>query len=205
MENTLSFLLPAIILGTVSGISPGPLLTLVVTETLKYGKKEGIKLALVPLFTDIPIIFISVFLLARIAENRTILGTLSLLGAAFLIYLAWGSIFTKEKNNKKRIKPKSLKKGIIANFLSPHPYLFWIFVGGKYLADASKINLVTALLFLVGFYACLCGSKIIIATLTGKFRGILHSKGYIYTIRILGGVLLVLAIQLIIEGVNFIF
>jgi len=205
MQNTLYFLSTAAVLGTVAGISPGPLLTLVVSETLKYGKKEGMKLALVPLITDVPIVSISFFVLSRFKDHRIIMGGLSFLGAAFLIYLAWGSIFIKNENNRTMAKTQSLKKGIITNFLSPHPYMFWIFVGGKYLTDASRINLITAILFLVLFYCCLCGSKMIIALLTQQFRGILNTKSYQFTIRILGILLLVLAVQLIIESVNYIF
>ncbi len=46
MVEGFEFLISGIILGLAAGTSPGPLLALVFSETLKYGKKEGIKIAL---------------------------------------------------------------------------------------------------------------------------------------------------------------
>ena len=55
----MGLLITGIILGLMAGISPGPLLALVISETLKHGKKEGIKIALTPFITDLPAILLS--------------------------------------------------------------------------------------------------------------------------------------------------
>ncbi|MCX9013779.1 MAG: hypothetical protein OIN89_03135 [Candidatus Methanoperedens sp.] len=55
MIETLTFLVSGMIFGLTSGISPGPLLTLVISETLKNGSSGGMKVAVAPLITDIPI------------------------------------------------------------------------------------------------------------------------------------------------------
>lgn len=55
MLEIFTFLISGIIFGLSAGISPGPLLALVISETLKFGRKEGIKVAIAPLITDIPI------------------------------------------------------------------------------------------------------------------------------------------------------
>ena len=49
-------LLTGVIFGLSAGFAPGPLLTLVITQTLKHNIKEGVKVALAPLLTDLPII-----------------------------------------------------------------------------------------------------------------------------------------------------
>ena len=46
-------------LGLSAGFSPGPLLTLVLTETLHHGVKAGIRVALAPMITDAPIIVLT--------------------------------------------------------------------------------------------------------------------------------------------------
>ncbi len=48
----LDYLITGITFGFVAGISPGPLLALVISETIKHNHKEGIKIALSPLLTD---------------------------------------------------------------------------------------------------------------------------------------------------------
>ena len=49
----------ALLLGLGEGIKPGPLNTLVITETLQHDWRSGTKVALSPLITDAPIIIIS--------------------------------------------------------------------------------------------------------------------------------------------------
>jgi threonine/homoserine/homoserine lactone efflux protein len=46
----------ALVFGLSAGLSPGPLMTLVIAETLKRGIPAGIRIAVAPLITDLPII-----------------------------------------------------------------------------------------------------------------------------------------------------
>ncbi len=88
---------------------------------------------------------------------------------------------------------QSLKKGVIANFLNPSPYLFWFSVGSPQLLRAVETGPMTAIMFMVVFYAMLVGSKLCVALVTAGSRRFLKSGGYIYAIRILGVVLIVFA------------
>ena len=56
MLEIIEFLALGAFLGLASGISPGPLLTITISETLQHGKWEGIKVAISPLITDLPIV-----------------------------------------------------------------------------------------------------------------------------------------------------
>jgi len=47
------------VLGVSAGFAPGPLLTLVISETLQHDIKSGVKVALAPIITDLPIIILS--------------------------------------------------------------------------------------------------------------------------------------------------
>jgi len=205
MQELFYYLGSGLFLGIVAGISPGPLLPLVVTETLKYGQKEGMKLALAPLITDLPIILAAYFLIQNFAENNLLLGIISLLGALFLLLLAYENIWYKPSvKNKPTQKPKSFQKGIVVNLLNPHPYLFWILVGAPILVNASLISSFAIVLFLAGFYVMLVGSKIVFALLTGKMKNILQQKAFVLSIRFLGIVLIVFSVLLFREAVHYI-
>jgi len=205
MQELFYYLGSGLFLGIVAGISPGPLLPLVVTETLKYGRKEGIKLALAPLITDLPIILAAYFLIQNFAENNLLLGIISLLGALFLLLLAYENIWYKPSVKNKPIqKPRSFQKGIVVNLLNPHPYLFWILVGAPILVNASLISSFAIVLFLAGFYVMLVGSKIVFALLTGKMKNILQQKAFVLSIRFLGIVLIVFSVLLFKEAVHYI-
>ena len=67
MDPPATFLLSGILLGLSGGLTPGPLLTLVVSETLCHDIEAGIKVALAPLITDTPIVLVTVYVLNRLA------------------------------------------------------------------------------------------------------------------------------------------
>ena len=54
-----------LILGLAAGVSPGPLLTLIVQQTVRHGVREGVKVAAVPLITDVPIVAATVVVVVR--------------------------------------------------------------------------------------------------------------------------------------------
>ncbi|MBW2369691.1 MAG: LysE family transporter, partial [Deltaproteobacteria bacterium] len=87
-----SILFMAVVLGVIGGITPGPLLILVVSETLKYGTREGIRVALVPAITDLPIVMASVYLVSILSNFSVCLGTVALAGGIFLCYLGYKSM-----------------------------------------------------------------------------------------------------------------
>ena len=191
MIESIPFLMSGALLGLAAGVLPGPMLTLVISETLHHGKKEGIMVACVPVITDAPIILVSVFVLAKLSGSDVILGIISILGALFVCYLAYESISLKGiEADSNSVEARSLRKGIITNFLNPHPYVFWMTIGAPLVLKAYKASPFVAVLYLAGFYFFLVGSKIVIALLVDRSKGVLQGRGYIYLIRALGVALL---------------
>ena len=204
MIQSIYYLIMGIIFGLSAGISPGPLLTLVMSQTLRFGKKEGIKIAVATLITDIPIVFLTILVLAKLSSFNIILGLISFTGALFLFYLAYENITIKKVNlQSKNIKINSLEKGIIANFLNPHPYLFWFSIGGPIILKSYQISIVPAILFIFGFYVCLIGSKIVIALSIDKSKNFFIKNLYFYTIKFLGILLLVFALLFVNDGLKY--
>jgi threonine/homoserine/homoserine lactone efflux protein len=116
------------------------------------------------------------------------------LGGCFILYLGIESLRTKGVSLRlENDPPKSLQKGIVVNLLSPHPYLFWFSVGGPLTVKAMQHNILAAAAFISSFYILLVGSKIVIAIAVGKSKSFLNDKTYIYTMRLLGTMLLLLS------------
>ena len=204
MIEEFTFLISGIIFGLTLGMSPGPLLTLVISETLKHDKKEGIKIAVAPILTDLPIVLITLLILSKLTNFDPILGSISILGAIFIGYLAYENISIKKiELDVSEAKLQSLKKGVIANFLNPHPYVFWFIIGAPTVLRAWGVSLFSAILFILGFYIFLVGSKISIAVIVEKSRSFLKSNIYVYTIRLLGIALLIFSLMFLIDGLKF--
>jgi threonine/homoserine/homoserine lactone efflux protein len=199
----ISFLTIGMLLGLSAGISPGPLLTLVVSETLQHDSKAGVKVALAPIITDVPIIIATCFILSKLSGFHTILGIISLLGGFFILFMGYESMRSKGVAFTMQEKqPRSLAKGILANALSPHPYLFWFSVGAPTMTRAMNVSMLEPLAFIFGFYTLLVGSKILLAVLVGKSKSFLNGTVYKYAVRFLGLALCVLAVVLFREGLR---
>jgi threonine/homoserine/homoserine lactone efflux protein len=193
MAAEFTFLMSGVVFGLSSGLIPGPLLTLVISETLKHGIREGIKISIVPLLSDLPIVLVTILILTRLSDIRPALGIISILGTIFLFYLAIESLSFRGSEIDAEAKPQSVKKGVITNLLNPNPYIFWLSIGAPTVVKAMDIGLLSASLFIFFFYFSLVGSKIIVAFVTGRSRHFLKSGNFIYTIRALGLVLLIFA------------
>lgn len=199
------FLSAGITLGLSAGFSPGPLSTLVISHSLRYGTREGVKVAMAPFITDVPIVLLSVFVMAQLRDSKTAFGLISMIGAAVLFYLAYES-FKVDKIETEMVgvaDSRSVLKGTLVNFLSPNPYLFWLTIGGPKVVEAWMDSALAVVEFLVGFYVCLVGSKVIMAIVAARSKHLLAGKAYRYVMRILGVALIILAFVLLKEGLVF--
>jgi threonine/homoserine/homoserine lactone efflux protein len=199
----LHYLTIGTILGLSAGLAPGPLLTLVVSETMAHDIRAGIKVALAPLITDLPIILLTVFALSRLSGFNSILGIISLLGGVLVLVMGIEGLKAKGVQlDTKKVEPKSLAKGILVNIFSPHPYLFWLSVGAPTMTRAMDVSIFAAAAFVISFYFLLIGSKITLAILVGKSKKALTGRPYIYTMKFLGFTLCLLAIFLFRDGLK---
>ena len=197
------FAVAGLSLGISAGISPGPLFAMVIAQTLRYGLGEGLKTAISPLLTDIPIIFLSVALLAGMSGYHQLLGLISLAGGLFLLHMAHASFRPGDIETPSAATAMgSLLKGALVNALSPHPYLFWIMVGGPIILNAQTQGWLSVLSFVIGFYLALIGSKIGLALLVNRSRSFLQGNAYHVLMKIMGTVLLLFALLLLKEGVR---
>ena len=199
----IAFLSVGVALGLYAGFSPGPLLTLVISQTIKHGPKEGVKVAVAPIITDFPIILVSTLVLVRLSNYKSILGVISILGGIFLVYLAYVSMRTKGvKVNIDEEVPYSFMKGAIVNALNPHPYVFWVTIGAPIIIKSLAESYIAPVLFVGSFFGCLIGSKVLLVVIAGKSRHFLTGRSYLYIMRALGIVLLFFAFVLFKDGLH---
>lgn len=192
-----------IVLGLSAGFAPGPLLALVISETLRHDVKAGIRVALSPLITDFPIILLTLFFLPRLSDSATVLGVISLIGGCVILYMGYESFRPGEVNVQMRDPGRgSLVRGILVNALSPHPYLFWLTVGGTIMSGALEIGVAALAAFLCGFYVSLVGAKVVTAVLTARSRAFLRGRAYLWIMRALGCALWALALLLFRDGLE---
>ena len=199
----LSTLGSGVVLGLSAGLSPGPLLTLVLAQSVRHGTREGIKVALAPFLTDVPTILLSVLVLRRLSHFGPVLGAVSLVGTLFVLWLAWESLTVRGMEPvRPDADPKSLRRGVLVNLLNPNVYVFWLTVGGPIILKAWAKTPMAA----VGFLACLLGflvgSKMTVAVIVGRSRHLLAGRGYRTVMRTLGVLLVLFAVLMFRDGLR---
>jgi threonine/homoserine/homoserine lactone efflux protein len=199
----IEYLTKGTLLGLAAGFSPGPLLVLVISETLRHSIKEGIKVSAAPLLTDIPIILVSLFILERLSTVNAVLGGISMAGGLFILHLGYGGLKSRGMEIPvTETGSDSLRKGIITNALNPHPYVFYITVGGPIFLRALNQGLLSAAGFFGSFLFFLVGSKVVLALLTERSRSFLKGPVYVWIMRGLGVCLIIFSITLLREGLK---
>ncbi len=195
-------LLLGLTLGLSAGLSPGPLMTLVITTTLRDGLWHGLRVAAAPFVTDLPIILLSVFVLGLLPPWT--LAVVGVIGGGYVVYLGWETVHSARQASVQILQGapdsaavsgrQSLLRGAAVNALNPHPYLFWATVGGPTLLAAFSQSLLQGVLFLLGFYITLIGSKVAVAALV-------HSQSRRFSVAWYQRILVLLGLLLIGLGV----
>lgn len=171
-----TYILQGITYGFAAAVQPGPLQAYIILQALKNGWRRAIVLALVPLFSDLPIITLVVFVLSMVPHAWII--ALRIIGGAFLLYLAVNALRTarnlpKEKTAPEGSESSGLFQAVLINLLNPNPYLFWGLVTGPILLTGWKESPINGIGMLAGFYATMIivnGAIILAVSVAHRFH-----------------------------------
>ncbi|MBN2242132.1 MAG: LysE family translocator [Acidobacteria bacterium] len=206
MDPAIALFSAACVLGATSGLSPGPLLTLVVTESFRKGFRSGAAVAVAPLVTDAPVIFLMILLTGILSSLDPVIGWLYLAGACYLAYLSLEQFRFKGAGIETVPGASvSFRKGIVVNLLNPAPYVFWLTIGAPLLVQAREISWMVVMAFLAFFYGLLVGMKLLLAVLIGRNRHLLKGPYYRTVMLGMGVVLILFAVIFVKNGVEKIF
>ena len=150
-------------LGLAAGLSPGPMLALVLRESLRHGAAAGIRVALAPLLTDVPVVLLA-WLFARHLPPED-LRWIGLFAGAWLIYQGVRALRAPAEAIR-AAPPAGLRDAVVTNLLNPHVYACWLGVGVPVLGQLGA----AAPFFLLGFYLALVGAKAMLALFAGRLR-----------------------------------
>ncbi|MCB1172535.1 MAG: LysE family translocator [Leptospiraceae bacterium] len=223
LQMPLQVLIGGVLLGFAAGISPGPLMGLVISETLRRGRRAGSLVALAPLITDLPLIALSLGLsfTALTLDTRWMPALLSLAGAVFLGWLGFSELLSRsgrdyypdktslaaEEAQADECVPQSatgaLAKGALINLLSPHPWLFWLTVGGPLIISAGQSDRLAAISFPLTFLSMLVGCKLLIVWLCSFSSHWISGRAFWWLLRLLGVLYLVYAGLLLVSSIQF--
>lgn len=184
-------------LGLAAGISPGPLLVLVVTAAIRGGWPAGVLAACAPLVSDALVVVGTLLVLDQLPDRA--LGYVALAGAAFIVWTgvttmreARTASLTPSAGERRNAARQALGQAALMNLLSPHPWIFWATVLGPLTLTTWQDSSLGAVSLVIGFYVAIVGAKALIAVVVAGQRHRLGDRGYRRAL-VVAGVLLVLA------------
>jgi threonine/homoserine/homoserine lactone efflux protein len=166
-------------IGLAAGLSPGPILTLVVAETLRVGWLRGAAIGAGPLLADGPIILAALLTLSRLPDGFD--RWLALAGSIFLLLMAGRQVrrlALPRPSEAAAPAAGGFLTGLLARALTPHAYLFWFLVGGPLLAEAAEISGLAPPAFLFGYYLTIVGSNLVLAVVLARYARGVPEGGY---------------------------
>lgn len=187
-------LLNGLTMGLANGLSPGPLMTLVISQTMRFNFREGLKISLTPIIGGIPVILISIWVYKALSHSHVLLGCISLFGCGFLFVMGVSNLRVKAiESQSGEVQRASLMKGTLATLLNPAPYAFWISVGAPLAIQSVQSGLSEVLGFLTSFFVALVGSNVLVALTAAYASRHLKASIFLWVVRILGVLLIVYA------------
>lgn len=199
------FTLNGTILGLTAGLSPGPLMTLLIAESLRGGWPAGFRVSFAPLVTDTVLILVALLLTAPLPGWG--LSAISAAGGLIIMWMGWGTMRTPAKepevNGGEAVTGNPFGKAVATNLLNPNAFLFWLTAGVPILRDAyGKGGPVAPLLFMAPFFGVMIAINLIVSYGIGRGRHFLRGAGYQWTLRGAGLLLLLLGAWRAWEGLS---
>lgn len=204
MAGAAAALLAGLGIGLAAGVSPGPLLVLVITSTLHGGLRHGLAVAAAPLLSDLVVVTAVLLVLREL--DPSVLGWLGVVGGVLVVVVG---LQTVRESRGASLAPGSaegapplrtaLGRAALVNLLSPHPWLSWITVLGPLTVSFWRAGEVAGVAVVAGFYLTLVGSKAALAVVVAHGRRWLTEAGYRRTVAAAGAVLVVLGALMVVE------
>lgn len=153
-----------------AAVQPGPLMTYIVSQTLKKGWRSTLPAAFAPVISDGPILVFVLFLLSTIPKDFIIF--LRIGGGLFLFYLAYRTFkswqtFDSDSIISKESGQQTLLNAVVVNLLNPNPYLGWSLIMGPLFLEGWKLAPIYGIALILGFYLtmiiCLAGIIVLFA------------------------------------------
>lgn len=189
-------------LGFAAGVSPGPLLVLVITATLRSGWRAGALAACAPLVTDLVIVASVLLVLERLPARAV-----SVLGVVGGVVVALVGVQTTRDARGAALGPtaaravprRTLSQASLVNITSPHPWITWASALGPLTVATYERGSGGAVALVGAFYLALVGTKVGIAVLVGGARQWLDVRGYRIALGLSGLMLVAFGVVLVIQ------
>ena len=198
-------LLLGLAIGLGAGVSPGPLLVLVIAQSLRSGWPAGALAACSPLVTDALVAAGSLLVLAHLPHR--VLDVLGVVGGVAVVAL--GVRAAEEARTATLSVPPGLRTGpwslpdllraAAVNLVSPYPWVTWTVALGPLVVRTWRSSTPAAVLLVAVFYIALVGARIVLALLVDRGRRRVRDAAYRRAVLVAAILLVAAGVALVVE------
>ena len=211
MGEILEIFFGAMIVGFSGALSPGPMLTLVISSTAEKGFWTSFFIVVGHAILELAVVAAFFLGLIRYLENPLVARIIGIVGGVFLIYLGVDilvSVFRKKfvidfKSviNTRTMNARStgiiILKGILVSLMNPYWYIWWISIGAAFIIKSVKFDLGGVTAFFTGHISADFIWYLFIGFLISTGRRFFNQKIY-------NGILITCSLFLFYLGIKFI-
>ena len=205
MELISTCCLSAVALGAFFGVqgsvAPGPLQTVIISESLSRGIRSSWRAATISLVSDPFALVVAVLFVANL-PNAFIAG-ISFLGALTLFRIAWLQFRTTVDDFHVQTPQSRLSFFTIwtTNMFNPNLWIFSFTINAVQISQFFKEGgFMAVVAYLSAFFVAICSCNLLIAFIVSKSRRFFDVKRLVGINRILGVFLLIVAVRFVYIG-----
>jgi len=201
----IEILFQALFLGLIAGFIPGPILTLIINDTLHNGFKGGVKTSTGAIIAECVLVIFIITIFSFLETFPFILTIVHTLGAFLLFWIAY-KIYKNAKNPETNHQITSYKLIFLLTFLNGIAYLFWITVCLPLALELNQIIEFGKFIYILFFEIGWTSAVLLLVLITNFLRKKITEKDYlIYVFKGISILLFLFGIKLLYTGLIEIF
>lgn len=211
MGELIEIFFGAMIVGFSGALTPGPMLTLVISSVAEKGFWTSFFIVVGHAILELAVVAAFFLGLLRYLENPFIAKIIGIVGGVFLIYLSVDILISVIRKKflidfKSMIKKRTMNarstgitvlKGILVSLMNPYWYIWWISIGAAFIIKSVKFNTGGVTAFFTGHISADFIWYLFIGFLISTGRRFFNQKIY-------NGILIACSLFLFYLGVRFI-
>jgi threonine/homoserine/homoserine lactone efflux protein len=148
------------LVGFTGAMMPGPVTTLIVTETARRGFIAGPLVTIGHSLIELGMVIALAFGAGDLLRQNAVAGTIGLLGGLFMMWMgydivrnAWQgkvSLSTTQRDGETQISGNPIIAGILTSIANPYWILWWATIGATYLITFQAYGIAGLIAFYVG-------------------------------------------------------
>ncbi len=200
------------LIGFTGAMMPGPVTTLVVTETAKRGFIAGPLITIGHVLLELVMVVALFFGLGDLLKQNLVAGAIGVLGGLFLLWMGFDIVRSAWQgkvslNTTQRGGTQSSTNPVIAGILTsvsnPYWLMWWATVGAAYLITFRAFGIAGVVAFYVGHTLADWVWNNVVAFLVATGRRAMNDRVYRGILVVCGAFLIVLSFSFVSSGIGF--